>query len=332
MKVSEAELTQLYKHEPNAKKKEKLLAMLHILVKGKTITEVAEFLCKAYNTIKAWRARFLKYGPDGLDDKPRSGRPHKIKNQTLDKFIKKAELVFPSLIADEVAAETGVECNAAKVRRHLHGMGYTRKTPVPSYHRHDSVEDVLKWQRMMVRWISCLERDGFWLYAIDQTTMQLDYDNKRGPWSPEGERVYMPYYGQHRRVMVSAGVSPDGPTVWQVTTQFKTAEAVEYLKLLMRRRKIGLVMDKAPVHRSRAVQDLIEDNPHRLRVQYFPTGWPELNIMERGWSVLKSRPFIYKRYDTLDERIAEVKNFMGSYRFSRDVAGTLLAKPIAKIF
>ena len=39
--MSEAELTQLYKHEPNAKKKEKLLAVLHILFKGKTITEVA---------------------------------------------------------------------------------------------------------------------------------------------------------------------------------------------------------------------------------------------------------------------------------------------------
>ena len=332
MKVSEAELTQLYKQEPNAKKKEKLLAMLHILVKGKTITEVAEFLCKAYNTIKAWRARFLKHGPDGLDDKPRPGRPRKIKNQTLDKFIKKADLVFPSLVAEAVTAETGVECNAAKVRRRLHENDYTRKTPVPAYYRRDSVEDVLEWQKKIGYWTSCLERDGFCLYAMDQATIMLDYQNKAGPWSPEGQRVYMGYYGQHRKIMVCAGVSPDGPTVWQVTNQFRAADAVEYLKLLMRRRKVGLIMDKAPVHRSRAVQDLIEDNKHRLRVQYFPTGWPELNIMENGWSVLKSRPFIYKRYDTLDERIAEVKNFMGSYRFSRDVAGAALAEPIAKTF
>ena len=330
--MSEAELTQLYKHEPNAKKKEKLLAMLHILFKGKTITEVAGILLKSYNTIKAWRGRFLRHGPDGLDDKPRSGRPRRIKNQTLDKFIKKAELVFPSSIAEDVTEDTGTECSAAMVRNYLNSINWSPKTPMPAYFRRDSVEAVIAWQRMMGRWISCLERDGFLLYVIDQTTMRLDYDNKRGPWSPKGERVYMPYYGQHRKLMVSAGVSPDGPTVWQVTTQFKAAEAVEYLKLLMRRRKIGLVMDKAPVHRSRAVQDLIEDNKDRLRVKYFPTGWPELNAMERGWSVLKSRPFIYKRYETLDERIAEVKNFMGSYRFYSDVAGALLAKPVAKTF
>ena len=90
--------------------------------------------------------------------------------------------------------------------------------------------------------------------------------------------------------------------------------------------------DKAPAYRSRAIQDLIEDNKDRLRVKYFPTGWPELNILERGWSVLKSRPFMYRRYETLDERIGEVKNFLGSYRFNTDVAGTLLAKPIAKTF
>ena len=329
--MSEAELTQLYKHEPNAKKKEKLLAVLHILFKGKTITEVAGIFFKSYNTIKSWRGRFLKHGPDGLDDKPRSGRPPKIKNQTLDKFIKKAELVFPSCVAEDVTAETGVECSKAMVRRRLHAMRWTRKTPMPAYFRRASVEEVIKWQRMMRYWISCLKRDGFWLYAIDQSTMMLDYQNKAGPWGPEGERIYMRYYGQHRHIMVCAGVSPDGPTVWQVTNQFRTAEAVEYLKLLMRRRKIGLVMDKAPVHRSRAVQDLIEDNKDRLRVQYFPTGWPELNIMERGWSVLKSRPFIYKQYETIDERIGEAKNFLGSYRFNTDVAGTLLAKPIAKI-
>ena len=97
------------------------------------------------------------------------------------------------------------------------------------------------------------------------------------------------------------------------------------------RRKIGLVMDKAPVHRSRAVRDMIEDKD-RLRVQYFPTGWPELNIPERGRSVLKSRPFMYRRYETLDERIGEAKNFLGSYRLNTDVAGTIPAKPIAKTF
>ena len=128
--MSEAELTQLYKHEPNAKKKEKLLAVLHILFKGKTITEVAGIFFKSYNTIKSWRGRFLKHGPDGLDDKPRSGRPRKIENQTLDKFIKKAELVFPSCVAEDVTAETGVECSIATIRSTIRKYG-----PGPNVYR-----------------------------------------------------------------------------------------------------------------------------------------------------------------------------------------------------
>ena len=43
-----------YKKESNPNKKERILAIRHLLENGKTITEVSKILFKAYNAIKNW--------------------------------------------------------------------------------------------------------------------------------------------------------------------------------------------------------------------------------------------------------------------------------------
>ena len=58
-----------YKKEVNPNKKEKILAIRHLLENEKTITEVSEILFKAYNTIKNWWQAFKRDGIRGLEIK-----------------------------------------------------------------------------------------------------------------------------------------------------------------------------------------------------------------------------------------------------------------------
>ena len=58
-----------YKKEGNQNKKEKILAICHLLENEKTITEVSKILFKAYNTIKNWWQAFKKDGIRGLETK-----------------------------------------------------------------------------------------------------------------------------------------------------------------------------------------------------------------------------------------------------------------------
>ena len=58
-----------YKKEGNPNKKEKILAIRHLLKNGKTITEVSEILFNAYNAIKNWWRAFKKDGIRGLETK-----------------------------------------------------------------------------------------------------------------------------------------------------------------------------------------------------------------------------------------------------------------------
>ena len=66
------ELLAAYKKESNPKTKERMLAVINVLVHGEAIPTVSRFFRKAYNSIKNWIRRFDENGIDAL------------KNQDLD--------------------------------------------------------------------------------------------------------------------------------------------------------------------------------------------------------------------------------------------------------
>ena len=330
MKTPNDKLVSLYKKERNAKKKEKLLAMLHIQINGKTIAETAHIVCKVYNTVKAWYKQFVKNGPDGLDDKPRSGRPPKLKNHKLDEYLQEPGLVFPMTLAARIKDKEGVSYTQSGMRKILRARQYSPKVPMPVYVNRAPISEVKAWQEETEYWVSCLKKDRFMLYVMDQTTVILDHVDKRGPWSPVGERVYTAYHGKHHRVMVCGAFSTGAEPVFSLTDQFRTPEAFEFITDLARHRKVGVVMDKAGVHTSNKLKTFIEQNPHRIRVREFPTGWPELNASEFVWNTLKSQPFVHAEYSSIDQRIDSIENFLNTYKFNVNVEQHLFKTPIAK--
>ena len=69
MTKTNEEIVCTYKKESNPNKKEKILAIRHLLENEKTIIEVSEILFKAYNTIKDRWQTFKKDGIRGLEIK-----------------------------------------------------------------------------------------------------------------------------------------------------------------------------------------------------------------------------------------------------------------------
>ena len=121
------EIVCTYKKESNPNKKEKILAICHLLRNEKTITEVSKILFKAYNTIKNWWQAFKKDGIRGLEIKKIPGRPPKIKNKTLLEFMetktKKGQYIVPEDIARDLKTEFGVDYSLSGMRnasRQLH--------------------------------------------------------------------------------------------------------------------------------------------------------------------------------------------------------------------
>ncbi len=69
----------------------------------------------------------------------------------------------------------------------------------------------------------------------------------------------------------------------------KSAQVIGFLRQLRRqlRGRILLVWDGAPVHRSRIVQDFLQENSTWLHVERLPAYAPELNPVEYLWAYWK---------------------------------------------
>ena len=72
-----AQLESLYKSAPNAKLAKRFLAILKLYL-GKTIPETAALIHASAVSVRLWVHRWNTEGPDGLQEKPRSGRPPKL--------------------------------------------------------------------------------------------------------------------------------------------------------------------------------------------------------------------------------------------------------------
>ena len=136
----------------------------------------------------------------------------------------------------------------------------------------------------MKRWHSCLLLDGFTFYVMDQTNILLDYVNRSGTWSPAAERVYPAYHGDHRMIVVCGAIPSHARREFSITDRFRVAEATGFLENLARRRGIGPVMDRSPVHTSGAVRGSSRTTAAGC-APWFPTGWPELNAIELLWNM-----------------------------------------------
>jgi transposase len=97
------------------------------VVKGQRLQTVSETLAFTYSALRKWVYRFAHQGPQGLVDRPRSGRPPKVTGeleQHLNRLIDQDPLEHGSLhsqwscreLATVLARETGVHLGRESVR------------------------------------------------------------------------------------------------------------------------------------------------------------------------------------------------------------------------
>ena len=97
------------------------------VVKGRRIQNVSDALQCTYSALRKWVHRFANQGPQGLVDRPRSGRPPKVTcelEQYLNRLVDQDPLEHDSLhspwscrdLATVAARETGVQLGRESVR------------------------------------------------------------------------------------------------------------------------------------------------------------------------------------------------------------------------
>src|SRR5882724_4149981 len=108
------------------------------VIKGQRLQTVSDTLHLTYSALRKWVYRFAHQGPQGLLDRPRSGRPPKVtceRAQHLNRLVDQDPLQHGSLhsqwscraLAAVLAQQTGVQVGRASVRCALKKK---RKAPI----------------------------------------------------------------------------------------------------------------------------------------------------------------------------------------------------------
>ena len=122
----------------------KLIVKLHNA--GKKQEYIADLIGCVQSAVNRWIKRSKEM--DSLESRPRSGRPTKLKGQTLERLKKKIldkiestnkeyNSVSTKEIKDLISQEIGEVYSIRHVERIMHNLGFSLITPRPQHLRHD---------------------------------------------------------------------------------------------------------------------------------------------------------------------------------------------------
>ena len=110
-------------------------------------------------------------------------------------------------------------------------------------------------------------------------------------WAPVGQTPVLKEWQTRDHLSVISGITPDGRSAFQThETAINGALAVRFLSHLLRwiDDHLLVIWDGSPIHRSRAVKDLLKQTNGRLWLEQLPGYAPDLNPDEWVWQHLKN--------------------------------------------
>ena len=87
--------------------------------------------------------------------------------------------------------------------------------------------------------------------------------------------------------------------------------------------RVVLLIDNAPWHRGKPIDEALAENPH-LKFKRLPAYSPQLNPIERFWKVLRRRATHNRLFDALADLKRSVRASLSYFQTVRDRVKTLL--------
>jgi transposase len=114
--------------------------------------------------------------------------------------------------------------------------------------------------------------------------------------------------------------------------KFNADVCIEFLRRLIRDvpRKIFLIVDRHPVHRSAKVRRWLDAHRKQIRLFFLPSYSPELNPDEMLNNDVKSNAVGRRRARTQDEMIENVRSYLWSTQRQPDIVRSYFHAPTVR--
>ena len=259
---------------------------------GMSQVEAAQVFGVTRQAVGRWVGTVREEGTKALRAK-RRGRPAEIQlaaeeaawvrrqivNRTPDQLQLKFFLWTREAVGALIESEFGMSLSVWTVGRYLKAWGFTPQKPIRRAFEQNP-EEVQRWLNETYPAVRAQAlREKAEIYWGDETGMRSDHAAGRS-YGRRGQTPVIHSSGRRFGCNMISAITNRGRLHFMVfDEEFRTPVFLKFLERLTRqiRRKMFLILDGHPVHRSRVAKAWFAKNEHRLRVFFLPGYSPELN-------------------------------------------------------
>lgn len=224
-------------------------------------------------------------------------------------------------VADLIEQRWGVRLSVWTIGRYLKKWGFTPQKPLRRAYEQNPAA-VQKWldeeYPAIARRAKAENAEIHW-----GDEMGLRSDHQAGTsYGAKGQTPVIPGTGKRFRCNMISTVTNRGKLAFMVFTQQFTAEVmIEFLRRLRRHanRKVFLIVDRHPVHRSQKVTRWLQDHPQDVERFFLPGYSPELNPDELLNQDVKTNAQGRRRPKDLPEMLDTVRAYLRSTQKQPDI-------------
>jgi transposase len=304
---------------------------------GMTIRQIADFLRCSPETVKRVRRLYRQGGIKALKPVPPPGRTSRATAgflQTLREAVQTNPQTlgygFATWSATRLAAHltkvTGTRFSDDQIRRLLHQEGFSVHRPK---HTMKGKRDEAAYRKAK-RKLRGLKKQAVRKDAPEALVFQDEVEIHRHPslarmWAPVGSQPEVPAPGKNEKKVVYGGVDyATGQTTYTVADTKSGMNFLVFLIALVAAyagRKVRLVCDNGRFHHTKAVQEWLAVNKHRIEIYWLPPYCPSLNLIERLWGHLKRTVLANVLFETIDDLVVAFRRGLGRINGHRDQMG-----------
>lgn len=310
---------------------------------GMAVTEACQIFGVGRTALHGWLAAYRSGGRAALKLKKRGRKPEPrlkghqaatIVRLITDRCPDQLKLPFAlwtrEAVGQLIAERTGLELSVWTVGRLLKRWGFTPQKPVRRAYERDPAA-VGRWLEETYPTIRAEARaEGAEIHWGDE--MGLRSDHQAGTsYGRRGRTPVVPGTGQRFGCNMISTVTNRGTLAFMVFRErFTAAVFVRFLRRLVRQagRKVYLIVDGHPVHRSKAARAWVERNRDRIRLFQLPGYSPDLNPDELLNQDVKSNALGRRRPSSREEMEADVRGYLRSTQKRPGIVANYFKHPL----
>ena len=288
-------------------------------------TEAVEVFGVSRQAVHKWGKAYKKGGSKALSVKKR-GRPKRprlkpaqtcevkrlIKERCPDQLKLPFMLWTREAVRELLSSRYGVSVSVWTVGRYLKSWGFTPQKPLRRAFEKDP-EAVRRWldeEYPAIR--KAARKEGAEIFWGDEMGMRSDHQTGRS-YGLKGQTPVVAGTGQRFRCNMISAVTNRGKLGFMVFKERFTADKfIEFMRRLVKHsnRKVYLIVDGHPVHKSSKVRKWISKREKKIRLFLLPAYSPELNPDELLNQDVKSNALGRRRPRDREEMIGDVRSYL----------------------